>query len=153
MNGRDPWEVFDYEVDMFFGICDLLAAAGDDVNQELGGHIVGTPEERRRLKNATVESAGLHARNLAEIILSRGTRDDDIRLSDLSPTFASPTLDKLDTTYGRRGIDGSPCQRLNTRLMHSTVHRGREYEYGPILQALRPLFAELVQQIRARRVP
>src|SRR3989304_2883589 len=64
---NDPWVVFDYEVDMFRNLYQLLAT-GNPQYQGLSHYI----------KNAIVESAVLHTRILVGILLSRGPEPDDI---------------------------------------------------------------------------
>lgn len=75
-NENDPWEVFGYEVGMFFSLCDLIK----------GGILVHTADPGV-VNNAITESAVLHARQVVDILLSRGGEEDDIKLRDLVPGF------------------------------------------------------------------
>lgn len=60
------WVVFEYEADMFFGLCSLLA----------GDPTLGLMP--KRVQNAVTESVGLHTRQLVDILLSRGRFSDDV---------------------------------------------------------------------------
>lgn len=136
----DPWVVFDYEADMFFGLCELLAD-GDSTYANLP----------HRVKNAIVESALLHARQLVDILLSRGKENDDINLSGLLPGFPQSRLSQLNTFYGGRRTQGSACWTLNKRLAHATALRDSSYDYSPILKQLGPMLAGLVQEVNDQR--
>lgn len=141
---NDPWVVFDYEVDMLNNMCALLRQ-GNAQYSSLSHH----------LRNAVVESAVLHARNLADILLSRSDPvrfPDDIRLMDLAPTFTSPAIAQLQAAYGTTNSTGSTCWAFNKKLAHSTTHRNDSYDYAPHLNAVVPLIFQLVSEIEQHRL-
>ena len=133
------WVVYDYEEDMFRRTF-LLATT--DCNK--------FPHP---IPNAIVESMLLHLRILVEILLSRGSEDDDIKLTELLPDFKSPLVGQLKTTYGNRKQVGSPCWNLNKRLAHPTRVRSSSYTYDHLVQALVPLVEPLLGEVaKARQV-
>ncbi len=136
----DPWVVIDYEVDMFISLCRLLKP-GNQVYAAMPHHI----------KNAIVESALLHCRILADIILSRGIDNDDICLSKLLPRFQSQALERLRHEYGNRKDSGTPCWTLNKMLMHSTKHRCDQYDYTILLNHMYPLLATVWLEVQKHR--
>lgn len=137
----DPWVVFNYEADMFFAMCGLLEE-GDPAYAALSGPV----------RNAVVESGLLHTRQLIDVLRSLGNDPDDINLSGLLPGFQPARLDELREVYGNRNVIGSPCWTLNKRLAHATSHRGASYDYTSLLRQLVPLLADVVRDVRNRRV-
>jgi hypothetical protein len=100
----DPWKVFNYEATMFR---DLVAMLRDN--------------DRMRdlpvpISKAIVESALLHTRQLCELLLSSGTRPDDINLSSLLPNIQLLRLSQLGHAYGKSKTPGSWCWTLNKIL-------------------------------------
>src|SRR5262249_51389682 len=91
------------------------------------------------------------ARQLVDILLSRGGDADDLNLSKLVPAFEPSRLGELRTLYGGRWMVGSPCWTLNKRLAHPTSHRGESYDYSSLLNQLSPLLADIVREVQARR--
>lgn len=136
----DQWVVFQYEVDMFLNLCPLLT----DGNPEYAalGHWA---------RNAVVESVLLHARQLADILLSKGNYPNDISLKTLLPGFTPKRIVELQSLYGTRTTKGSPCEVLNTRLAHATMLRGASYDYSPLLNQLYPLLREIGQEVLSHR--
>src|SRR5690606_34602557 len=111
----DPWLVFDYEVNMLEATCALLES-GDPRFAKF----------TQELKNAVVESAVLHSRILADILLSRTDPKrypDDIRLTDLLPEFESSSIARFEVAYGKPAEIGSPCWAFNKMLAHPTTSR------------------------------
>ena len=137
---NDPWVVFGYEVEQFYRMCKLLKAGNDEY--------AALPQH---MKNAVVESALLHARILADILLSRGTQPDDINLSNLLPGFCPPTFDKLKCAYGDRHTEWTPCWTLNKMLAHPTLRRGSNHDYTKLLKQLVPLLCSVVQEVIEER--
>jgi hypothetical protein len=136
----DPWEVFDYEADMFIEMCALLET--------------GNPEYAAlspSLKNAVVESALLHTRQLIDIVLSRGRQPDDINLTCLLPGYQLPQIDELRNVYGNYSLNGSPCWTINKRLAHATSHRGSSYDYTTLLNQLVPIVSQIINEVRKHR--
>jgi hypothetical protein len=77
------------------------------------------------VRNAMVESAVLHTRILCDILLSRTSAKDDIRLTELFvPGITSPVADKVDKSltdqlakdYGSGSTSGTPCWEFNCLL-------------------------------------
>ncbi len=137
---NDPWVVFDYEVDMFRNLRQLLAT-GNPQYQDLCHYI----------RNAVVESAVLHTRILIGILLSRAPEPDDIELSHVAPGFTCPEIDQLRQTYGRRSDQDSPCWAFNKMLAHATTQRTDRFDYSASLNQLAPLINGIVDQINAHR--
>jgi hypothetical protein len=133
------WVVYDFEEDMFKRT--LLLSAGE------------CNKFPHPIPNAIVESMLLHLRILVDILLSRGSGNDDINLTDLLPGFKSPLVDLLKTTYRSSKKVGSPCWNLNKRLAHPTQVRSSSYNYSPLLKDLAPVVLRLLDHIaQARRV-
>jgi hypothetical protein len=133
------WVVYDFEEDMFKRTLRLST-----------GECNKFPHP---IPNAIVESMLLHLRILVDILLSRGSGNDDINLTDLLPGFKSPLVDLLKTTYGSSKKVGSPCWNLNKRLAHPTQVRSSSYNYSHLLKDLAPVVLRLLDQIaQARQV-
>jgi hypothetical protein len=137
---NDPWVVFDYEADMFFAMCDLLSNS----NQTFAAF-------PHQVRNAVVESALLHTRQLADILLSRGSRTDDINLNSLIPNPLPARLAELGHLYGSQNTPYHPCWTINKMLAHPTTQRTASYDYTSLLSGIAPVIAEIVQEVRARK--
>ncbi len=103
------------------------------------------------IQNAVVESLLLHLRILVEILLSKGSDADDIKLTDLLPGFTSPLIEKLRVDYGTRAAVGSPCWTLNKMLAHPTHLRSNSYNYDPVLSVMLPTIWPLLDEIAQSR--
>lgn len=138
------WEVYDYEVWMFDQMLQFGTTLGTKECQQF-------PQP---VKNATVESLLLHLRILVDILLSRGSgNNDDINLKDLLPSFNSPLVAQLKAAYGDGKTVDCPCWQLNKRLAHPTQIRSSSYSYNPLLNTLLPLILPLLAEIaQARKV-
>jgi hypothetical protein len=101
--------------------------------------------------NAIVESLLLHTRILVEIFLSRDTEADAVNLKTLLPGFDSVTIGELATLYGKGKDVDSPCRTINKRLAHSTSVRTENFDYGVLMNKLRPSIDTLIEQVRAER--
>ena len=137
---NDPWVVFDYEVEQWRAMCNLLVD-GNPVYEALS----------LQLKNAVTESAVLHTRILADILLCRSKESDDIKVSDLIPGFKSANLGQLTQVYGDRKLPGSPCWTFNKKLAHPTLHRTDSHDYSGPLNAVRPLIETIIAEIQSQR--
>lgn len=136
----NPWVVFDYELDMFRAMCGLLNTGNTDYTQL-----------RHHVRNAVVESAVLHSRILADIILSRCKMPDDIGLDALLPGFTPRSLGALQAAYGNSTTAGCPCQTFNKMLAHPTMLRSDSHDYSPVLNKVGPLIDAIVQEVQAER--
>src|SRR5205814_906566 len=121
-SANEPWVVFDYEADMFLEMCKLLVANNQEFSS-LSGHV----------RNAVVESALLHTRQLVDILLSRGSESDDINLATLVANDQPARLDELRRAYGNRNTVSSPCWTINKMLAHPTALRSSSFDYSNIL--------------------
>lgn len=130
---NSDWTVFEYEVRMFRCLLALLKKG----NQEFPDGV----------QYAIVESVVLHTRQLVDILLSRGKKRDDIKLSSLLPCFQSIHLDTLDKHYGKAHERNSPCWIINKRLAHPTSERGDSFDYSRLLSKLVPKIEVLLQKI------
>lgn len=139
--GNDAlWVVFDYEVMMFRSMCALLANGNQEYAQ-LSGCV----------KNAVTESALLHTRQLADILLSRGSQPDDINLQALLPAFQPTGLNTLRQQYGDNQTTSTPCWTINKHLAHATSQRGDSFDYSLLLNGLAPLLEDILAEIQAQR--
>lgn len=136
---QDPWEIFEYEVEMFFGTRTVLCKRKRN------------PAKSDIATNALTESALLHTRILADILLDRKD-DDNITLSLLLPDWrASQNLGyaiaELKTAYGNRNIINSPYWSLNKMLAHPSSLRGKSYDYSALLKAIDPIITRAIREI------
>ena len=143
MTACDPWVVFKYEVEMFQSTLKRVEEDGRDANLDTW-----------EVRNAMVESAVLHARILADILLGtkKKGRPDDISVNDLVPGFQSNNTQKLRNAYGSSELEGSPCWTFNKMLAHPTKHRSSSYNYGPALRKIEPLIDSIVREVWASQV-
>src|SRR6202034_3750696 len=106
---------------------------------------------RWAIGNALTESRVLHARQLCDIFLSRGERDD-VKLANLvaehmqSRTLAE-LLKDLREKYGNRTKVGSPCWVFNKKMFHPTVERTDMHDYSPALKIVEPILKKIVAEI------
>ena len=135
----DPWVVYDYEVSMF---TEMLRVSTTAVECNKFPPLV---------QNAVVESMLLHLRILVDILLSRGSGDDDIKLTDLLPAFKSSLVAKLKNAYGDRKTVDSPCWQLNKRLADPTLIRSSRYNYSDLLNTLGLLVMPMLAEIATAR--
>jgi hypothetical protein len=132
------WVVYDYEVNMYMQMS-ALCMNGCRSHFSLP------------IQNALAESLLLHLRIVVDMLLSKGSDDDDLTLTDLLPGFTSQHIGKLKSAYGTRSIKDSPCWTLNKMLAHATVGRADKYDYTRILQPLMPIIASLLLEIEKAR--
>jgi hypothetical protein len=132
------WIVYDYEAFMFKDKWTCCST----------GAVKTFPES---VKNAIVESALLHLRILVDILLSRGSESDDIKLTDLLPNFQSPLIGQLRNAYGDRKTTDSPCWTLNKMMAHPTQFRSDSHNYDPTLKAMLPAILPLLEEIAQAR--
>jgi hypothetical protein len=131
----NPWVTFGYEVTMLRRLLEWLGPKNHELKR--------MPEE---IQNAVTESAILHARQLADVLLSKGTEAADIRLDRLLPGFQPTRLGALRAAYGNRN-SGGICQTFNQFAMHPTTRRGKSYNYSAELQRLQPIILDIVGEI------
>lgn len=135
----DQWAVFNYEVDQFNAMCDLLRA----------NHPV-TPLLSQPVRNAFVESALIHTRIITQILLSEGW-PSDIKLDALLPSFTTPNVQRLKDAYGENSDSGSPRSTLNKLLAHSDKSRTDSHNYSAPLNLLVPIIRDLLLEIETHR--
>ncbi len=135
-----PWQVFEYERDMFLALRGAV-------------FIVHSRVDPKVLKNALAESHVLHARNLSDILLSHKNSpdNDDVRLKDLLPGFKSNHTKQLRKAYHDGPKDERPHWIFNKMLAHPTNERYDGYDYGPALTRLAEHTTKLLTEIAAER--
>ena len=101
-NANDPWVVFFYEAQMYV------------LTRVEHRRIVGTKEPDQIIMNALVESALLHMRVLVDIILSRGSEKDTIRLEHLIPQWSESTDLASAVESLKRGMSVHVGDRVET---------------------------------------
>ena len=122
------WQVLDYEIWMFRAL----------ISSNLPVELARRPEWQY-LRNALSEALVLHTRILVELLLSRGSRPDDIKLNRLLPSFKSDHLQRLEAEYGRGSEENSPCWRFNKLMAHATAERSISHDYGDAITRLAPI--------------
>ncbi len=135
----DPkWVVIDYEVQMYSAMRVLLK------NPRFQ-----TPETQL-VRNAFVESAGLHTRILCEFCISKVKGDIQLEsvVSDEEWKLLKPLVTKLDTAYGKRENPNSPRTILNQKLMHPAERRGDTHDYNAVFSILHPKLDEIIVKLR-----
>jgi len=140
---KDPWVVIDYETDMLFAMCRLL---------QIGNH--RGPVSQKDLNNAIVESALLHLRQLIDVLLSRGRKDDDINLKNVLPGFPrthSEKLNNLEQQYGESNEEDTYHWIVNKNMAHATLHRSESHDYEKLLEQLVPLVADILREMNNAR--
>jgi hypothetical protein len=133
---EDAWKAFEYEVWMFYETRTHLSLSSVDPI----------------VHNALVESSLLHTRILVGALLSRGEEPDNVDLNRLlsgSPASDGLTgaLATLDSAYGTRHKEDSPCWILNKRLAHLTNVRGDSFDYRQVFTALDPLVLAALREV------
>jgi hypothetical protein len=113
------------------------------------------------LKNAVVEDAVLHARNLCDVFLDIRNKKDDIILSEQFEDYWDDTskywklkdaISRLRKKYHEdHDGDGPSSYRaaFNKLVMHTTKQRGVYGVYNAALSDLLPLFREIVSEIKS----
>jgi hypothetical protein len=141
------WFIIAYEVWMYFGTRSKMIepAAHDQI-----------------LKNATVESAIVHARILCDIFRSQG---GDIFLKDLFSDWESDSarlrdlkskVKDLHRAYGDSQTAGSPYQVFHQKTLHADQARYptfQGFDYADQLKVLDPVIRGIVDAIEAIRGP
>ena len=82
------------------------------------------------IRFAAVESLVMHTRIIADMLLSRDTFPDSIRLQDLLPDFTPSKLDELRESYGNRNKKNSPCWTINKMWDKSGLMRKGDWRNG-----------------------
>ncbi len=98
------------------------------------------------VRNAVTESALLHARQLAEILLSTGY-PTDIKLTEIMPGFQPAGLAALESVYVTEKVNDI----LNKYVMHPSILRTHMYDYTPTLQRLGDRIEDVVCEIERRQ--
>lgn len=140
------WKVVGYERDMFFATLAMLKNRNPVV------------EDNQVLKNAVIESAIIHARNLCCIFLSVPSRDrGEILLRDLTSTWErDPGRDKLITlleeSFFKDPVNGATVfDAFNERITHTVDRRADadQYSYAAEFVAINGLVKAIVENLEA----
>jgi hypothetical protein len=126
-------------VEQFSAMCNLLSP-NNKIFADLSLHI----------RNAIVESALLHIRQLADILLSRGKHSDDINFNKMVPNWKPSLLDQLVQVYGDQKTINSPCWIINKMLAHPTTQRSDSYDYTHLFNRIAPLIDGINKEIRSK---
>jgi hypothetical protein len=134
-SGRNPWPVVAYEIDML-------------------EQLEAPTRWRGAFRNAITESRVLHARQLCDIFLSRGSWPDDIVLAHLIPYWRdlnglAKLVERLEKDFGSRKAPGSPCWIFNKMMAHATLERNDSYNYEAALVQVCPTLKLIVGEIES----
>jgi hypothetical protein len=94
----------------------------------------------------------LHVRQLCEIVLYRGTQEDDVKLIDLVPEKMRSEepkvlVEKLRTEYGGREDKLKPRWMFNKLMLHPTTERADSHNYEPALAIIEPPLQKIVVEL------
>jgi hypothetical protein len=140
------WKVVGYERDMFFSTLSILKNRNPVV------------EENRVLKNAVIESAIIHARNLCCIFLSVPSRaSEDILLRELTLGWKRDAgRDKLITllekAFFKDPVNGATVfDAFSKRVAYAVDRRadGDSYDYAAEFVAVNGLIKAIVENLEA----
>jgi hypothetical protein len=135
------WITYDYEMNMFHSLLSLSSPG----NTELA--LLSQP-----IRFAVAESLVMHSRIITDILLSRDTSPDSIRLTDLLPGFKPAMLDELKQAYGSGRKKNSPCWTINKMLAHPTTERLSSFDYSPMINSLGPMMESVFTEVEAERM-
>ena len=145
-NSKDnstPWDVFLYEVYMYFYMYVRV----------YNSRLKTNGQRNRARHNSHVESLLLHTRILSEIFLyTRKAQSDDILLDQLVdpsiyPKSLNSLINKLNFTYNKNDI--SPRYQINKLLVHATYLRKSHYNYDDLISVLHPLLFGIISEIQS----
>lgn len=133
------WDIYDYEVWMYFQTRKLLLEHK------------GSSVQDRVLRNALVESAILHTRILVEILIDK-FKLDDVTLSKYVPNWKKmeelqKAVNELKEVYGHSFNQSSPCGTINKMLAHPSGLRGASFDYSGTLSKLDPVVVKVIKLI------
>jgi hypothetical protein len=140
------WKVVGYERDMFFSTLALLKSRNPVV------------EENHVLKNAVIESAIIHARNLCCICLSVPSRiGDDIRLRALTIRWKRDAgreklIMLLEKAFFRGSVNGNTVfDAVSKRVTHAVDRKADadSYNYAAEFVAINGLLKAIVENLEA----
>lgn len=143
---NDPWQVFNYEIQMYFETRIRLKHLKTD----------GRDSRVMVIKNALTESLVLHTRIMVDILISKGSGNDDITLKDLLPDWPQSEIGRqmigeLKSAYGKSDIQNSPCWVFNKMLAHPTRWRADSYNYFPALKQIEHHVLSILREIEKIR--
>lgn len=128
-----------YEVDMFFGMTELLAPT-----KMIGAE---SPADATRLNSAMIESFGIHLRNLIDFLYMDKPQPTDVVAADFCETW--PTLrPSISTTLKKARL------RSNKELAHLTTARltgtpsEKAWDFPSFASEIRPLLSLFVEHAR-----
>jgi hypothetical protein len=151
------WIVVQYEAQMLFAACQLLVPDNPTQLRKLlvvrNGR-ASTPKTTDDLpfvfRNGVTELAVLHARILIDILISKGSKNDDITLDKLLPGCDPAGVKALKVAYGN-GSKGTPCWQFNKFLTHATMKRGASFDYAPALRKVLTPVAGILGSIQKQQ--
>jgi len=139
----DPWIAFDYELQMYFETRNLLKHLSQNNPADVVNKIT---------KNTVLESLIFHTRIMTDILISKGSRVDDIKLNDLLSEWCSSEtgamlIEKLKQAYGEQNKENSPCWVINKMFAHPTKWRTDRFNYSPSLYAIEPIIFDVLSEM------
>ncbi len=137
-NSENEWMVFDYEVDMWRKLMQLVFSSETQLLS-------------LTINNALVESLVLHTRMVVGMLISKENQKDDINLERLDSKFNSRLVGKLSQLYGSSSDSNSACHVFNKMAMHPTTWRGTSFDYAPFIELLHPTIELLLDEVDCYR--
>jgi hypothetical protein len=138
IQNNTPFEIIQYEYDMLRDTTDFLTQP----------FLIQKSLVPLYIRNAIVESALLHARQLSDIFIEKkNRRDDDIFLHKIIPPRQIPQTEiaELQSIYG--DSNSGLCFEINKYLAHATTFRSSSHDYSLLLNKLKPLLFSIIQKL------
>lgn len=144
----DPYEVINYEIQMFLGLRKMNETHLPPLNNN--------SIQKGILNNAMVESRILHIRILAELFLDGG-QDDDIKIKRLLPfwpeEYESKYMELKDAYTLPLDNGDSPKSTIDKLLAHATRKRGPEFNWGPVIDRMLPPLMKCIGTLPFEEIP
>lgn len=139
---KNPWVVFNYEVFMLIYTLYLKKISEQKTQTNID----------RALNFALVESRLLHMRILVDIFLSKSKSEDDISIDEIinpciQTEYFKNLIKNLNSAYGSRKIEYSPCWTLNKMLVHPSNLRDEAYDYKVVFDKIFPIIYDLLKEV------
>lgn len=156
----DPWNVFRYEVTMYWGMIrvrEQISTAGTwnivlGTRSNDGDSNKIDKSQKQLVMNAMIEGKLLHMRVLVEIMLGKSKSSDDLSLDDLIRKWKgdkqlSAALSLLSKAYGNTKTPDSPCWIINKMMAHPTTFRMSSFDYSALFHAVDPHIKKCVRRV------